>query len=599
MRYGWGVVALSLALTIGVNANAQDKAVPAAFGQYGAVHWQEFSDDTFKQAAREHKYILLHMAAVWCHWCHVMEETTYRDPAVLALIEQKYIPVRVDQDARPDLSYRYERWGWPATIMLDQDGNEIFRRQGYQPPELFAKLLQAVIDDPSPLPDANWQPVPDPNVPRLTDARRAALDKVFLEAYDKAFGGFGQDQRYLQIENVEYALTRLSDGPQWRDIVQRTLTGAKQLIDPVWGGMYQYSEAPDWTKPHYEKLLNVQLAASRLFSQAYVQFHDEADLKAAKAIADYLLQHMRSDTGAFYASQDADVSPTVHGKDFYALDDAARRKTQQPRIDTNLYARENGWAIAALAAYYDVSNDKAVLAAAQQAANWIDANRKTKEGGYGHGSNADSEAFLADNIAMAEAFAALYRSTGDRAWLDKAVQTAQYIMAHFSDGKGGFVAQQPQAQARGMLAKPVKQLEENVATVRLFNLLAAYTGDAALRDSARQGMAYLTAFAAEDFLLPGVLLADREMSRDPVHLTIVGHKNDADAAKLYAAARSYPTRYLRIEWWDKREGKLPNNDIEYPDFDKPAAFACAQNFCSLPVFDASGIAAQVDAVAKR
>jgi hypothetical protein len=293
----------------------------------------------------------------------------------------------------------------------------------------------------------------------------------------------------------------------------------------------------------------------------------------------------------------------VHDNDFYSLEDAARRKTQQPRIDTNLYARENGWAIAALAAYYDVSNDRAVLEAATAAAQWIEANRKTKSGGFGHGSAEDADAYLADNIAMAEAFLTLYRSTGERAWLDRSVQTAHYIVDRFTDAKGGFVAQPASVQSpgmtRGMLAKPVKQLEENVATVRLLNLLAAYTGDSQLRDGARRGMAYLAAFGGEDFMLPGVLLADREIGGDPVHITIVGHKDDPDAAKLYAAARAYPTRYLRIEWWDRREGKLPNNDIEYPEFDKPAAFACAQNFCSLPVFDAAGIAEQARIVSQR
>ncbi|WP_428669345.1 DUF255 domain-containing protein [Reyranella sp.] len=92
------------------------------------------------------------MAAVWCQWCHVMEGTTYRDPAIQAAILDRFIPVRVDQDADLELSYRYEDWGWPATIMLDKDGNEIFKRRDYIPPELFAKLLVAVIDDPSALP---------------------------------------------------------------------------------------------------------------------------------------------------------------------------------------------------------------------------------------------------------------------------------------------------------------------------------------------------------------------------------------------------------------------------------------------------------------
>ena len=66
--------------------------------------WQKWDPALFDRAAREHKYILLHMAAVWCHWCHVMEGTTYRDPAIQKTILEKFIPVRVDQDADPALS---------------------------------------------------------------------------------------------------------------------------------------------------------------------------------------------------------------------------------------------------------------------------------------------------------------------------------------------------------------------------------------------------------------------------------------------------------------------------------------------------------------
>ena len=116
-----------------------------------SLPWAKWDPSLFDRAAREDRYILLHMAAVWCHWCHVMERTTYRDPAIQQRIAEKFIAVRVDQDSDPALSYRYESWGWPATIMLDKDGNEIFKRRGYLPPELFGKLLAAVIEDPSAL----------------------------------------------------------------------------------------------------------------------------------------------------------------------------------------------------------------------------------------------------------------------------------------------------------------------------------------------------------------------------------------------------------------------------------------------------------------
>src|SRR5882672_2955617 len=137
-----------------------------------SLPWQKWDPALLDRAGREDKYILLHMAAVWCHWCHVMEGTTYRDPAIQKAILEKFIPVRVDQDADPALSYRYENWGWPATIMLDKDGNEIFKRRGYIPPDLFAKLLAAVIEDPSALPSYTVGAEVDPHAVSLTAERR-------------------------------------------------------------------------------------------------------------------------------------------------------------------------------------------------------------------------------------------------------------------------------------------------------------------------------------------------------------------------------------------------------------------------------------------
>jgi uncharacterized protein YyaL (SSP411 family) len=87
-----------------------------------AIHWTTWSDDLFERARREHKFVLLDLEAVWCHWCHVMDQNTYSEPEVVALIGRKYIAVKVDQDSRPDISSRYEDWGWPATIVFGPDG---------------------------------------------------------------------------------------------------------------------------------------------------------------------------------------------------------------------------------------------------------------------------------------------------------------------------------------------------------------------------------------------------------------------------------------------------------------------------------------------
>ena len=83
-------------LTLVASSGAGEKKKPG-------IEWREWSDEIFAQAEKQNRFVLLDLGAVWCHWCHVMEEITYRDPKVIALIKQRYIAVRVDQDSRPDL----------------------------------------------------------------------------------------------------------------------------------------------------------------------------------------------------------------------------------------------------------------------------------------------------------------------------------------------------------------------------------------------------------------------------------------------------------------------------------------------------------------
>lgn len=602
------ILALGLALAALPAAAAPAGSAPASHVSGAAapadgIAWRPFDDSAFADAARENKFIILHMAAVWCHWCHVMENVTYRDPEVLKLIREKFITVRVDQDSRPDLSYRYERWGWPATIMFDKDGNEILKRQGYVPPEVYAKLLKIVVEDPSALPDQAMDPEADLSKSALAADKRRELETTYLARYDREHGGFGEVHRFIQGEALEYALLRAQAGPsgnaEYKDVVTRTLAGARRLIDPVWGGMYQYSDKLDWSSPHYEKIMQIQAQAIRIHAAAYAAFHDPADLAAARDVARYVTGVLQAPEGGFRPTQDADLNHDVHGEQYYALDDAGRRKLGIPRVDPALYARETGWAVGALAFLSDVSGDPAWLAAARRGAEWALANRRTPAGTFAHNGAAVGDAYLADTLAMGEAFLGLYRATGERRWLTLADETARATAAAFADPRGGFMAQRPPEDARGALKKPVKQLEENVAAVRFFNLVHAYTARPEHKAMAEQGMAWLAAVAEEGVLFPGALLADAEMTREPVHVAVIGAKGDRQAAALYAEARRFSGRYLRIEWIDRAEGPMPNTDVEYPDLPEAAAFTCANRLCSLPVFEADGVAGALRTVAQR
>jgi len=583
-----GIAGLLL-LTGAAKASASESGIPWKTG------WNE---DLFNQAQREHRYVLLDLQAVWCHWCHVMDEQTYADTQVAKLIGAHYIAVKVDQDADPALSSRYGDWGWPATIVFAPDGSEIVKRRGFIPPRNMASLLQAIVDDPSPGPSVQQeQTVEAAAVGKLDEAQRKALSKQFSADYNKENGGWGDGFRFIDAPALELALERAQRGDaQAEQMARQTVDANLKLIDPVWGGVYQYSEKADWSAPHFEKIMSFQSDNLLLYSLAGARWNDPHYAQAARAIYGYLTQFLSGPEGAFYVSQDADLSAAITGHEYYVLADDQRRALGMPRIDKHLYARENGWAIAALSRYSDVSGDPAALQAAIRAARWIAANRALPRGGFRHDSKDRGGPYLGDSSAMAAAFLSLYRSTGDRAWLRQSLSTLTYIDRHFRDAQGGFDTAAATRGAHGVFAHPVRLYEENVALTRTANLAYRYTSDARWQKLAEHGLRYLAAPALVDSgrFLPGVLLADDEFGREPVHITVVGAKNDAVAQALHRAALRYPADYLRVDWWDRAEGPLPNPDVKYPAFAKAAAYACSAQACSSPVFDAQKLGATVD-----
>jgi len=591
-----GLVARLLALTL-----LLPSAGWAAGG--GSVAWRGWSDDLFARAQNEKRFILLDMEAVWCHWCHVMDETTYADAEVSGAIAANFIPVKIDQDAHPALSARYEDWGWPATVVFDAEGNELGKWRGYIEPATFLAALREIVANPVPMARRETAPV-EPTSGGLPTADRERMHARYLEAWDDALGGWGGGHRFLHVEPLDYALLRARQGDaDSARMARRILDEAMQLIDPVWGGMFQYSEAGSWSKPHYEKIMSTQAAALRLYAQAYARWHDPKHLAAASLMRRFLLEHFSGPEGGFFASQDADArgERPMLGKDFYALDGDERRDAPLPRIDTNRYARESGWAISALAAMHDATGDDEALRRAMRAADWVLGNRALAGGGFGHGARDEHGPYLSDNLAMGQALLDLYRSSGERRWLQHAIATASFVMARFQTPTGSFIAAPPEPGAVGVLARPLEHLDDNIAAIRWLNLLWHYTGERELRAAAERGMAWATARpeARRGAFWPGLLQADRELAEDPVHLAVVGAKGDTKAQALYRAALGYPAPYKRAEWWDRAEGTLPNPDIRYPEMAEAAAYGCANRICSLPSFEAEAFVASLDGLFAR
>jgi uncharacterized protein YyaL (SSP411 family) len=554
------------------------------------THW---SEAVFAQAAREHRFVLLDLHAVWCHWCHVMDMETYGDPRVRALLAKDYVSVSIDADSDPDLASRYGDWGWPATIVLAADGTEIVKRRGYIPAPQMASLLRAIIDDPRPGPSvAPPVAIAEGGGDRLAAPQRAALTRLYERLYDDEHGGWGDVHKFIDAAALELTYSKIDDG----DVTaprraRQTLDANLNLIDPVWGGVYQYSDEVDWLSPHFEKLLSFQADDLRMYAEAYARWHDPRYLAAAASLYGYMTKFLAAADGGFYSSQDADVSATMSGHEFYSKDDAARRAIGMPRIDTHEYARETGSAIRALCTYYDVTGTQEVLATAMRSASWLLTHRLRPDGSFRHGIQDRGGPFLDDVLAASEAFIALYRSTGDGRWLAFASSSLDFIDGHLGDARGGFVAAPRAPEGRGVFHEAVRQPDQNASLVRVANLAYRYTGNRRYKVMARHGMKYLAAFAraAAPQFRAEILLADHELSTAPVHITVVGGKSDPQAQALHRAALRYPAEYMQIDWWDPDEGRLPNPDIQYPRLEQAAAFACTGSACSTPVFDADGI----------
>jgi len=566
-------------------------AAASAKSEKDGIAWQAWSPAAFEQARAQHKPVFLYLEAVWCHWCHVMQRETLSRPEVRERLARDYVVIRVDHDADPGLANRYRDYGWPALVFLSPDGTDLVKRAGYIEPEPFSRLLDAVVRDPTPE-RAGLVSEPPVGPSQLAAADRAYLLGQHDRSYDVQRGGLRTSQKFIDRDSVEYALVH-ADDPKERVKASMTLTAALALMDPVWGGASQYSTGGVWENAHFEKIMRTQAAYLRIYALAYARLGRAADLKAAQDIQRYLFGFLRSPEGAFYVSQDADVVPGEHSLAYFKLDDKGRRKLGVPRVDRNRYADANGNAAEALATLYSASGDVTALDAAAKSVEWVIAHRSdAKTGLLRHGEKPDPAPHLSDSLAVARAGLALYEATAERRWLTLSQQLGTAIDAHLRAPAAGFLTEGKQP---GLPVQPRPDLAENIAATRFFNRLAHYTGEAKFRDAAQHGMKYLAGHASqqEDLEEAGILLADDELARDPTHLTIVCAKSDPLARALFDTALRTPGSYRRIEWWDRAEGALPNSDVEYPEFKKPAAYVCTAGRCSRPSYEAADYAAQI------
>jgi uncharacterized protein YyaL (SSP411 family) len=283
------------------------------------IQWLPWGEDAFARARAEGKPVLLSITAAWCRACHEMDRTTYADPGVAALIRDRFIPVRVDTDRRPDINERYNLGGWPTTAFLTSDGG-VLTGATFVPldrmSDILARVAAAFAHLPRPTREAGGLAEGagggggfGETAAGDAEADPGALIESIFSTYDDAHGGFGIEPKFPLTAplHLAIALYRENGDERWRRIVEHTLDAMADggLWDRAGGGFYRYATTRDWRFPHEEKLLETNAALLRVFAEAALVFGRDVDRDRCRAVAAFITSALRNEAGGFHGS-DAD-----------------------------------------------------------------------------------------------------------------------------------------------------------------------------------------------------------------------------------------------------------------------------------------------------
>ena len=316
------------------------------------IDWCEWGEAAFARAKNEDKPILLDIGAVWCHWCHVIDRESYENPEIARVINEHFVPVKVDRDERPDVDSRYQsaisaisgQGGWPLTGFLMPDGKPFFGGT-YFPPEDqqgrpgFRRVLLAVADAYKNKRDDLMR-----TAESLSEAvakaeafagARAEFNLAVVDAqigaitqlFDTRNGGFGTTPKFPHASAADLLLERYRQTGEKHLLAMAETTLEKMAqggaYDQLAGGFHRYSVDERWLVPHFEKMSydNSELLKNYLHGWQVTKNPFLRD--TAQGIIGWVNELLSDQQGGgFYASQDADYSLDDDGDYFtWTLDE--------------------------------------------------------------------------------------------------------------------------------------------------------------------------------------------------------------------------------------------------------------------------------------
>ena len=577
----------------------------------GEIGWREWGDAAFAEAKAADKPILLAISAVWCHWCHVMDETSYSDDEVIRRINADYIPVRVDNDQRPDVNRRYNLGGWPTTAFLTPDG-EILNGGTYIPPEGMRQYTAQIA--------TVWHERKGELLDRLRDATAHeahtheghagdpadlgwevvdTIGGIIRGQYDAEFGGFGRAPKFPQPHLLRSLIDehRRTAAPEIATMLHKTLAAMAGggMYDPVEGGFFRYSTTREWGIPHFEKMLEDNAELLGVYADAARSFPAAGYDRVVRDVLRWMGAVLwREDAGAFSGSQDAD-------EHYYELDAAGRAGHEAPYVDRTLYTGWNALAASAYFASFAVLGDAAVETRGhrtmQTIATRLIVDREIRH--FDAGAGATLPDLLVDHAAVLGATIDAYETGLHPGALPGALSLATRLCAQLEDPAAGGFWDAPERHAPGRVSKREKPIEDGSAAAAALLRLAALTGEARWRESALRA---LRGFAGEyrqwgQFAARYGTAVARALT-PPLVISVVGAVDEPAARALWdiAVANDDPARSLHR--LDPARDVAPLAALGYPP-ERIAAYVCVGTVCSAPLTSPADLARELPRVRLR
>jgi uncharacterized protein len=606
------------------------------------VDWYPWGDEAFERASSEDKPVLLSVGYAACHWCHVMEHESFEDPETAALMNERFVCVKVDREERPDVDGLYMdavvtmtgQGGWPMTVFLTPDGRPFFGGT-YFPPEprfnlpSFSQLLLAVDDAyrqrrpelerqadalVGAIREASAAP---PSLEPLTTELVSRAVSTLAAQFDPVHGGFGRAPKFPPASSLELLLrTGRQDAIE---MARKTLDAmaAGGMYDLVGGGFHRYSVDERWLVPHFEKMLYDNALLASTYLHAWLVTGEERYRQIVEETLDYLVRELRLPEGGFASAQDADTAG-VEGLTYtwteeevsdrallqpfegrfilrgeLPADERARllelrSGREQPLRDDKVVTAWNGLALAAFAEAAHRLDRVDYLDVAVELARFLGETMTSKEGilhrTYRENA-AKIDAYLEDYAHVAYGLLELHSATGTLRWLEEAKAVAGRAERFRDTERGGYFVDDHGLVARRKEFDDHPTPSGNSMMAFVLLRLARIYGDPELEKAAIEIFRLARPLLERAPTAAGHLLCALDLHFSPSReVAVIGRSEDLRRAALEGFQPNTVFAFAE-EPTDAVPLLAGKGEIE----GRPAAYVCERFACQAPVTTADAL----------